>query len=116
MLPEGTVPGTGPSQMHHSVLLGEYQALLRANLWRLAGHGAGKEDVPFCGKQDAGKLLECHGKLLSFQGMHGKSRVSNKWAPLGRKTGRTDAGGGDGVLNFLSHKCANCRDLTTGIF
>lgn len=55
MLPEGTVPGTGSSQMHHSVLLGEYGALLRANLWSLAGHRAGKEDAPFCGKQDAGQ-------------------------------------------------------------
>lgn len=55
MLPEGTVPGTGSSQMHHSVLLREYGALLRENLWSLAGHRAGKEDAPFCGNEDAGK-------------------------------------------------------------
>lgn len=35
--------------------------------------------------------------------MHGKSLVSNKWTPLERKAG-------------ISHKCANCRNLTAGIF
>lgn len=49
--------------------------------------------------------------------MHGKSLVSNKWTLLERKTGRTDAGGGDRALDLLiSHKRTDCRDLTAGIF
>lgn len=48
--------------------------------------------------------------------MRGKSLVSNKWTPLERKTGGTEAGGGDGALDLLtSHKCADSRNLTAGL-